>query len=152
MTTTIAPRAARILLVEDNPGDILLARKALAKSPVPHTLDVVETGEEAIDFLRRQNGHEGAKRPDLVLLDLNLPGISGQEVLEEVKSDTGPDELAIIPVVVLTSSPAETDILRSYRLRCNHYLLKPIDPMEFARLTATLKTYWFEAGRTPPNP
>lgn len=150
--TTIAPRPARILLVEDNPGDVLLAKKALAKSPIPHELHVATTGEDAIEFMRREGEHADAWRPDIVLLDLNLPTMSGQEVLREVKQDDSVSELRIIPVVILTSSPAEEDVLRSYRLHANSYLQKPINPTEFTRLANTLMSYWFEVGQTPPSP
>lgn len=135
-------RPVEILLVEDDPGDALLTRKALQAGPVPLTLHVVNTGEEAIRWLERDD----TPRPDLILLDLNLPGMHGRDVLSEVK--VHPDWRRI-PVVVLTSSKAEEDILKSYNLHCNSYMKKPGDPGIFERLATSLEDYWFAKSILP---
>jgi two-component system response regulator len=142
-THTLTPlRAAEILLVEDDPGDALLTRKALERGPIKFVLKVVETGEEAIAYL----GDPRAVPPDLILLDLNLPGMHGRDVLREVKQH---ETWRRIPVVVLTSSKAEEDILKSYNLYCNSYMKKPGDPSIFERLAASLEEYWFVSTLLP---
>lgn len=149
MTASLRPtRPARILLVEDNEGDILLTKKALAKSPVPHLLDVVDTGEDAISLLQRGPGFESADRPDIILLDINLPTIDGQEVLDRIKSHSS---LYTIPVVMLTSSESDADVMNSYKNKANGYLVKPFDPDHFYKLARTLKDFWFVFGRVPPQ-
>lgn len=137
-------RPVRILLVEDDDGDAFLTERALRKGPVAFDLRRVETGEEALDILHS----EDEVRPDLVLLDLNLPGINGRDVLCEVKQD--PD-LRRIPVVILTSSKQENDILRSLNLHANTYMVKPGDPAIFDRLAASLQEYWFEHAVLSPR-
>jgi len=135
---SISPRRnARILLVEDDDGDAFLTERSLRSSPVPFDLVRVETGEEALDFL----ADEDAPWPDLILLDLNLPGINGRDVLAHVKQDAN---MRRIPVVVLTSSKAENDILRSLNLHANTYMVKPGDPNIFDRMAVHLQGYWFE--------
>lgn len=134
-------RPVDILLVEDDEGDAFLTENALSRGHVPFSLHVVATGEEALDFVFQRGRHGSAPRPDLILLDLNLPGIHGREVLGELKQH---HSLRRIPVVVLTSSRAESDILRSYNLYANAYMVKPGDPSIFERLTGTLQEYWFE--------
>jgi CheY-like chemotaxis protein len=114
----------QILLVEDDPGDVLITREAFAENKVRNQLSVVSDGEAAMAFLRREEGFANAPRPDLILLDLNLPRKAGHEVLAEIKSDS---DLQRIPVVVLTTSDAEEDILRSYDLHANAYVTKPVD-------------------------
>jgi len=114
----------QILLVEDDPGDVLITREAFADNKVRNQLSVVSDGEAALAFLRREEGYAEAPRPDLILLDLNLPRKAGHEVLAEIKSDS---DLQRIPVVVLTTSDAEEDILRSYDLHANAYVTKPVD-------------------------
>ena len=136
-----------ILLVEDNPGDVRLTQEAFKQAQINNELHVVTDGEEALEYLFRRGEHDEAVRPDLVLLDLNLPKVDGLEVLEEIKSD--PD-LKRIPVIVLTSSATETDVVRSYELRTNAYLTKPVDPAEFFDLVGTFEEFWFELVRLPP--
>ena len=138
---------ADILLVEDNPGDVRLTREAFKQGRINSELHVVTDGQAALDFLYRRGEYEGAPRPDLVLLDLNLPGVDGLEVLEEMKAD--PD-LRRIPVIILTSSEAEEDIVRSYEEAANAYLTKPVTPDEFTDLVRTFEAFWFELVRLPP--
>jgi CheY-like chemotaxis protein len=123
-----APTPVRILVVDDDPGDVLMIEEALAHSGVPKSIDVVSDGEEAMEFLNREGRHTSAPRPDMILLDLNMPRMDGRQVLTRVKSD---DSLSTIPIVVLTTSNADTDILGSYKLRANAYVTKPIGLDEF---------------------
>lgn len=139
-------RPIEILLVEDNPGDVRLTREALKEGKVLNHLHVVEDGADAVRFLRREGEFDGAVRPDLVLLDLNLPRKSGHEVLEEIKSDT---DLRRIPVVVLTSSEAETDIARSYDRYANAYITKPVDLDQFISVVRSVEDFWLEVVRLP---
>lgn len=139
-------RPIEILLVEDNPGDVRLTREALKEGKVLNHLHVVEDGEDAVRFLRREGEFDGAVRPDLVLLDLNLPRKSGHEVLEEIKTDT---DLRRIPVVVLTSSEAETDIARSYDRYANAYITKPVDLDQFISVVRAVEDFWLEVVRLP---
>jgi len=135
-----------ILLVEDNPGDVKLTRKALDRGKVLNNLHVVNDGVAAIDFLRQRGEHEDAVRPDLVLLDLNLPRKSGREVLEEVKTD---DQLKRIPVVVLTSSEAEEDVVQSYDRHANAYLTKPVDFDGFLDVIGRVEDFWLTVVKRP---
>jgi len=137
-----------ILLVEDNPGDVRLTLEALKDAKVWNHMSVVEDGIEAMEFLRRQGPHAGAPRPDLVLLDLNLPRKDGREVLEEVKAD--PD-LKSIPVVILTTSQAEQDICRAYNLHANCYITKPVDLDQFITVVRTIEEFWLTVVKLPPN-
>jgi two-component system response regulator len=137
-----------ILLVEDNPGDVVLIREALEESRVLITLSVAVDGVEAMKFLRRQEKYAGAPRPDIVLLDLNLPRRSGREVLRDIKSDP---ELKAIPVVVLTSSRAEEDILKSYELQANCYIIKPVDFEKFLSVVRLLEDFWLTVVKLPPK-
>lgn len=130
-----------VLLVEDNPGDVRLTREALKDAKVLNHLSVVADGVEALEFLRRGGRHAGAPRPDLILLDLNLPKKDGREVLEEIKRDP---KLQHIPVVVLTSSQAEQDILESYRLKANAYVTKPVDLEQFLKVVKSIEHFWLE--------
>ena len=123
----------QILLVEDDPGDVLMTREAFEDNKVGNVLHVVQDWMEALDFLYRRGVYAEATRPDLILLDLNLPKYDGRQVLEKIKNDPG---LAMIPVVVLTTSAAEEDILRSYKLHANAYVTKPVD---FAQFTAAIR-------------
>src|SRR5712691_3018716 len=123
MTRSIPARPIEILLVEDNPGDVRLTVEALCDAKVSNRLTVARDGVEAIEMLRRDGRHRHVARPDLIFLDLNLPRKSGREVLREIKTD---DDLATIPVVILTTSQAEEDVLRSYRLHANCYVPKPV--------------------------
>jgi chemotaxis family two-component system response regulator Rcp1 len=135
-----------ILLVEDNPGDIRLTREALRDAKVRNNLNVATDGVEAMALLRREGKHGQAPRPDLILLDLNLPRMGGREVLEEIKND---DRLKHIPVVILTTSQAEQDILASYRLRCNAYVTKPVDLEQFLRVVQSIEQFWLEIVKLP---
>ena len=136
----------QILLVEDNPGDVRLTMEALRGAKVANELHVVGDGEEAIEFLRRRGRHVDAPRPDIVLLDLNLPRLDGREVLADIKSD--PD-LAKIPIIVLTSSSAEMDIQQAYKLHANCYISKPVDFNEFIHAVRSLEGFWLKIVRLP---
>lgn len=146
----MVPKPIDILMVEDNPGDVELTRIALSRAKIflRDGLSVVDNGEEAMRYLRREGKHAGAGRPDIVLLDLNLPGKSGREVLDEIKQD--PD-LRMIPVVILTSSDAEADIVRSYKLHANAYVKKPLDLDQFNIIVQAINTFWFTVATLPPK-
>jgi CheY-like chemotaxis protein len=135
-----------VLLVEDDPGDVLLIREAFEYNKVHNSLHVAADGVEALDFLHRRNGHEKSPRPDLVLLDLNLPRKDGREVLEEVKADK---DLRTIPVVVLTTSEAEEDILRSYDLHANAYVTKPVDFDRFIEVVRLIDDFFVTVVKLP---
>ena len=135
-----------ILLVEDNPADMRLVREAVAEHALDATLHWVSCGDTALNFLRRQGAHHDAPVPDLVLLDLNLPGLPGHEVAQAIKSD--PATLHI-PVVVLSSSAGPADVLRAYRSHGNAYVVKPNDFEQFVELVGRIQSYWFEAVRLP---
>jgi CheY-like chemotaxis protein len=137
-----------ILLAEDNPGDVKLTRKALEKGRLANNLHVVNDGVETMQFLRGEGEFEGRPRPDLVLLDLNMPRKDGREVLEEIKESK---QLKRIPVVVLTSSEAEEDVLRSYDLHANAYLTKPVDFDGFIDVVGTLEEFWLQVVKLPPE-
>jgi CheY-like chemotaxis protein len=137
-----------ILLVEDNLGDVDLAREALESGKVRNALHVVGDGEAAMAFLRRQGPYADAPRPDLVLLDLNLPRKDGREVLDEIKSD--PD-LKRIPVAILTTSNAEEDILKSYNLHANCYITKPMRLNQFIKVVQAIEDFWFTIVKLPPK-
>jgi chemotaxis family two-component system response regulator Rcp1 len=141
-------RVVEILLVDDNPGDVRLTLEAFKEGKLANNVSVVWDGIEAMEFLRRQGKYVGAARPDLVLLDLNMPKKDGREVLEEIKSDP---ELRRIPVVVLTTSKAEEDILKSYDLHVNCYIQKPVDYNEFIDVLPLIEDFWFTAVVLPPN-
>jgi len=137
-----------ILLVEDNPADVRLTLEALKESRLLTNLHVVGDGVEALAFLRREGEYEHAPRPDLVLLDLNLPRKDGREVLAEVKTD--PD-LKRIPVAVLTTSQAEEDVVRSYDLHANCYVTKPVDLDQFLHVVRTINEFWLTIVKLPPR-
>lgn len=139
-------RPAEFLLVEDNPGDVRLTREALRESKVRNNLSVAGDGEEALKFLRRQSPYENAPRPDIILLDLNLPKKDGREVLSEIKSDPA---LKRIPVVVITSSEAEQDILQTYDLHVNCYVTKPVDLDQFIKVVRSIEDFWLTIVRLP---
>ena len=139
-------RPLSVLLVEDDPGDVLIAREAMAAGQLSTTLDVVTDGVEAIKYLRRQNGFAEAPRPDLILLDLNLPRMSGHEVLAEVKSDP---ELRRIPVVVLTTSQAQEDIAKSYDLHASVHVSKPVDFDDFAGVVKQIDEFFGSVAQLP---
>ena len=135
-----------ILLVEDSPGDIRLTQECMRDAKVKNNLQVVNDGVEALAFLRRQGNYAEAVRPDLVLLDLNLPKKDGREVLSEMKAD---DTLKSIPVVVLTISGSEEDILKSYNLHANCYIVKPIDLQQFLKVVKAIEDFWLTIVKLP---
>lgn len=135
-----------ILLVEDNPGDVRLTQEAFREGNVPVNLSVTMDGVEAIKFLKKQEGYEDAPTPDLILLDLNLPKLDGREVLEEIKTDP---YLKHLPVVVLTTSNAEQDIMRSYNLYVNSYINKPVDFDRFFDIIKKIEEFWFNTAILP---
>jgi len=135
-----------LLLVEDSEPDVRLTIEALREAKVKNRLWVVEDGVEAIDFLRRQGRHADAPRPDLILLDLNLPRKDGRQVLKEIKSD---DSLKRIPVVVLTTSKSEEDVLRAYNLHANCYITKPVDFNRFMEVVKSIEDFWLTVVRLP---
>ena len=137
-----------ILLVEDNPGDARLAVEALKDSKIRNNLYHVKDGVEAMDFLRRRREFAGVAVPDLVLLDLNLPRKDGREVLAEIKEDP---ELKLIPVVVLTTSEAERDLIKTYDLHANAYVVKPIDLDRFIEVVQAIEDFWFAIVKLPPR-
>jgi len=141
-------RPIEILLVEDSPGDIRLAREALKEAKLLNRLFAVTDGEEALAFLRRQGRYADAVRPDLIFLDLNLPKKDGREVLAEIKSDPG---LRRIPVVILTSSGAEEDILKTYDLHANCYVSKPVGLERFIAVVKSIENFWVSIVRLPPR-
>ena len=138
-----------ILLVEDNEADVELAQEALELAKVANRLHVVYSGEEALQFLRREPPHADAPRPDLIFLDLNLPGINGREVLAEVKEDP---QLKIIPVLVLTTSQADEDIHRAYELHANAYVRKPIKLETLVDVVQTIEGFWLGVVQLPTRP
>jgi CheY-like chemotaxis protein len=140
--------AIEILLVEDDPGDVVMTREGLSDSKLLHNLHVVVNGEEAVAYLRQQAPFETAPRPDLVLLDLNLPRLDGREVLAIVKADP---ELRRIPIVVLTTSEAEEDILASYDLHANAYVTKPVDFDSFVTIIRRIDDFFLSIVRLPPH-
>lgn len=148
MTVEAHGRPIEILLVEDNPGDVRLTIEALKEGKVRNTLSVTKDGVEALAFLRREGPHAKAPRPDLILLDLNLPRKDGREVLAEIKEDP---VLRRIPVVVLTTSKAEEDILRTYDLHANCYITKPVDLDQFISVVRSIDEFWLAVVRLPPK-
>src|SRR5687768_5691445 len=146
MTQSMPSREIVVLLVEDDPGDVLMTREAFEDYKVHNELHVVNDGTEAMAFLRREGDKADAPRPDLVLLDLNLPRMDGREVLQAIKSDP---ELASIPVVVLTTSEAEEDVLRSYSLHANAYVTKPVDFERFIQVVRQIDEFFVTVVRLP---
>lgn len=147
MNPQVAARPIELLLVEDNPGDVRLTEEALKEGKLMNHLSVARDGEEALDFLRRREPYTDAPRPDLILLDLNLPRKDGREVLREVKEDSS---LRKIPVVVLTSSKADEDVLRAYDLNCNCYITKPVDLERFIEVVEMIDSFWLTVVTLPP--
>jgi chemotaxis family two-component system response regulator Rcp1 len=148
LTLRSASEAFEILLVEDNPGDARLAQEALKEGRMTSRLKVVVDGVEAMSFLRREGPYAGSPRPNLILLDLNLPRKDGRQVLAELKAD---EDLRRIPVVVLTTSQAEQDILRSYDLHANCYITKPVDLDRFISVVRSIEEYWCSVVTLPPR-
>ncbi len=137
-----------ILLVEDNPGDVRLTIEALKEAKLLNTIKHVSDGVEAVAYLRQQGQYANSPRPDLILLDLNLPKKDGREVLSEIKNDPN---LKRIPVVILTTSRAEEDILKAYNLHANCYITKPVDLDQFIKVAKSIDNFWFTMVRLPPE-
>lgn len=148
MNTRETGRPVEILLVEDSPGDVRLTQQNLRESKMRNKLSVVTDGVEAMAFLRREGSYAHAARPDLILLDLNLPRKDGREVLREIKAD---DDVKRIPVVILTISEAEEDILKTYDLHANCYITKPVDFEQFARVVRSIEDFWLTIVKLPPS-
>ena len=148
MQTSKNVRPVQILLVEDNPGDVGLTIEALKEAKVLNKLTVVKDGIEALSLLRRQGQHTHAARPDLILLDLNLPKKDGREVLAEIKAD---DNLKRIPVIILTTSENEQDVVKSYNLYANCYITKPLDLDRFIKVVKSIEDFWLGIVVLPKN-
>ena len=148
MTATAFGRPVEILLVEDNPGDVGLTRETLKDSKLLNHMSVVDDGVEAMAFLRREGKYVNATRPDLILLDLNLPKKDGREVLAGIKTD---EQLRRIPVVVLTTSSAERDVLETYDLHANCYITKPVNLDQFTAVVRAIEEFWFTIVKLPPE-
>ena len=141
-------KAIEILLIEDNAGDARLALEAIREAKVHNNLTWIADGAEAMSYLRKEGKHSKASRPDLILLDLNLPRKDGREVLAEIKAD---EKLKRIPVVVLTTSEAEEDILKVYNLNANCYITKPVDLEQFIKVVKTIEDFWLTIVKLPPE-
>lgn len=141
-------RTIHVLLVEDSPGDVRLTQEAFREANIAIKLHVASDGVEAMEFLRREGDHGGAPRPDLVLLDLNLPRMDGREVLALIKADEG---LKSIPTVILTTSEAEADIVKSYSLQANSYLSKPVQLEVFEGLVKSINDFWLTRAKLPQH-
>ena len=148
MNSAIKCGPIEILLVEDNPGDVRLTIEALKEGRFANIINVAVDGFEAMAFLRREGKYANAPKPDLILLDLNLPKKNGREVLAEIKTDSN---LKCIPVVILTSSQAEKDIVETYNLHANCYITKPVDFEQFIRVVRSIEDFWFAVVRLPPR-
>lgn len=146
MNTAFSPKHIEILLVEDSPADVLIAREALTEAKLINTIHVAEDGVEAMDFLYKRGKFASAPTPDLILLDLNLPRKNGREVLAEIKAD---ENFKRIPVVVLTTSNAEEDILKSYNLYANCYVVKPVEFENFVKAVQSIQHFWFSVVTLP---
>jgi CheY-like chemotaxis protein len=145
---TPAGRPIEVLLIEDDPGDVLITREAFEHHKIHNTLRVARDGQEGLDYLYQRGSYEGAARPDLILLDLNLPKYDGHQLLEKIKSDPN---LCHIPVVVLTTSAAEEDILRSYRLHANAYVTKPVGFEQFMNVIRQIDEFFVQVVCLPPR-
>ena len=148
MITKSLPKHIEILLVEDSPADVLLTREAFEQNKIVNAIHVAEDGMQAMDFLYQRGAYGSASRPDLILLDLNLPRKNGREVLAEIKAD--PD-LRRIPIVVLTTSGAEEDILKAYNLNANCYIVKPVGLDNFMKAIQSIGNFWFSVVTLPPE-
>jgi CheY-like chemotaxis protein len=148
MTPAGGARPIDVLLIEDDPGDVLITQEAFEHNKIENTLHIAQDGEEGLDYLYRRGSYEHAPRPDLVLLDLNLPKYDGMQLLEKIKTD--PD-LCHIPVVVLTTSSAEEDILRSYKLHANAYVTKPVDLDQFMKAVRQIDEFFVQVVRLPKS-
>jgi CheY-like chemotaxis protein len=145
---TPARRAIDVLLVEDDPGDVLLTREVMEHNEITKTLHVASDGQEGLDFLYKRGVHADAPQPDLILLDLNLPKYDGRQLLEQIKSDA---DLCHIPVVVLTTSSAEEDVLTSYQLHANAYVTKPVDVDQFMKAVRQIDEFFIQVVRLPQS-
>lgn len=145
---TTMDRPFEILLVEDNPGDVIMTRRAFRRAQTPVNLSVTSDGVQAMDFLWRRGEYAGAPRPDIILLDLNMPKKDGREVLAEIKADVG---LKLIPVIVLTTSDAEQDVRTCYELHANCYVTKQIDLDDFMSVMQNFENFWLNDVRLPSN-
>ena len=141
-------RDIEILLVEDNPGDVRLTQEALKEGKVKNKLHIAMDGLEALDFLKRNGKFSKSPKPDLILLDLNLPKKDGREVLREIKNDKN---LRRIPVVILTTSKADEDVINTYNLHANAYITKPVDLDQFINVIKTIDEFWLTIVKLPPN-
>jgi len=148
MTIPVSPKAIEVLLVEDNIGDVRLTQEALKEGRLLVNLTVARDGIEAMDLLQHKNGHTDAPRPDLILLDLNLPRKDGREVLQEIKANP---ELRTIPVVVLTTSEADNDVIVTYGSHANCYITKPVDMDRFVEIVKLLEEFWFTIVKLPSH-
>ena len=148
MASEQAAKPVEVLLVEDDPGDVLLTEETLLGSKIRTNLHVVGDGVEALAFLRKEGAYAAVPRPDLILLDLNMPRKDGREVLADIKEDT---DLKTIPVAVLTTSSQDEDILKSYQLHANCYITKPVGLDQFATVVQSLEDFWFAIVRLPPK-
>jgi two-component system, chemotaxis family, response regulator Rcp1 len=148
MTDEFIGRPVEILLVEDNAGDVRLAREGLRECKLLNNLSVADDGVKALAFLRREGAYAKAPRPDLIMLDLNLPRKDGREVLKEIKED---DDRKRIPVVILTTSKAEEDIVKSYSLHANCYVTKPLAIEQFITVVQAIESFWFTIVKLPPR-
>jgi len=148
MNTKPARKTINILMVEDNPGDVRLTMEALNGAKIRNHIDVVRDGVEAITFLHQEGKYASAALPDLILLDLNLPKKDGREVLAEIKAD---ETLRRIPVVILTSSEAEKDIVKAYDLHANAYISKPVELEQFIHVVKSIEDFWLEIVKLPPK-
>ena len=148
MNQRLGPRPAQVLLVEDSPTDVLMTQEAFEQANLLSNLHVVEDGVEAVTFLRRAGPYGHVPRPDLILLDWNLPRKNGPEVLAEVKADA---DLRAIPIVVLTTSQAERDVLTAYGLHANCYITKPVNLKDFVRAIHEIISFWFAVVTLPPR-
>jgi two-component system, chemotaxis family, response regulator Rcp1 len=146
MNTSVSTDTINILLVEDNPADVRLTREVFADGKIANKLHEVADGEQAMAFLRQTGPYADSPRPDLILLDLNLPRKDGREVLAEIKSDPS---LKIIPVVILTTSRSDRDILESYNLHANCYISKPVDLLQFMEVIRSVEDFWLSIVRLP---
>ena len=146
MSTRPLGKLVEILLVEDNPGDVRLTQEAFKEGSILNNLHVVKDGVEAMSFLRQEGSYAGSVQPDIIILDLNLPRKDGRETLAEIKADPN---LKRIPVIILTTSKAEEDVLNSYDLHANCYITKPINLNEFMKVIRTIEDFWFMIVRLP---
>ncbi|MCB1502116.1 MAG: response regulator [Bauldia sp.] len=146
MTSERPGRPVEILLIEDNPADVRLTQEGLKEAKIATHLHVMMDGKEALDFLFRRGPHAGAVRPDVILLDLNLPGVDGRTILSQVKNEPN---LKVIPVVILTSSEAESDNIKSYESYANSFISKPIDFEGFLRVVHSIEDFWFTVVKLP---